>query len=131
MLTAFFRDFPAGFTPGGRRGCGCGRADVGAGVDGAVVYTLDGVRRPLLGVLAPDFEGVAAARRFPVLFRVLGTGRAGRATFGGPFDGRDGRGSVVVMAVVVTVWYPDKEGGFSFWQVANEGTQRPDDYLVP
>lgn len=130
MLTAFFRDFPAGFTPGGRRGCG--RADVGAGVDGAVVCTLDGVRSPVLGVLAADFEGVvAAARRLPVLFRVLGTGRAGRATFGGPLDGRDGRGSVVVMMAVVTGRYLEKMGGWSFWQVANEGTQRPGCYLVP
>lgn len=98
ILTAFFSDFPAGFTPGGKRGCGS--ADVGAGDAGAVAYTLDGVRSPLLVVLAVDFDGVAAARLL-VLFRVFGTGRAGRATFGGPLEGRDGRGSVVVMMAVV------------------------------
>ena len=101
MLTAFFKDFPGGSTPGGKRGRGA--ADARAGDVGAVECTLDGVRSPFLGVLAADFEGVApAARRLPVLFRVLGTGRAGRATFGGPLDGRDGRGRVVAMMAVVT-----------------------------
>ena len=40
-------------------------------------------------------------RGFPVLLRVLLTGRAGKAMFGGPTEGRDGRGSVVVMAACV------------------------------
>ncbi|MBE3048525.1 hypothetical protein IMZ48_39695 [Candidatus Bathyarchaeota archaeon] len=129
MLTAFFKDFPGGSTPGGKRGSGT--VDAGAGDVGAVECTLDGVRSPLLGVLAADFEGVAAAaRRLPVLFRVLGTGRAGRATFGGPLDGRDGRGSVVAMMAVVTGRYPEKVGGLSFWKVTRESTQRARDYLV-
>jgi hypothetical protein len=46
--------------------------------------------------MSPDLdefdEGI-----LPVLFRVLLTGKAGRAIFGGPFEGRDGRGNVVVM----------------------------------
>lgn len=106
METAFFRDFPAGFNAGDGRGCG--RADVGAGDGGAVLCTLDGARSPLLGVLGPDFEGVMAAERLLVLFRVLATGSAGSAIFGGPLEGRDGRGSVVVMMAVVTGTYAER-----------------------
>lgn len=76
---------------------GCGRADVGAGVAGGR-NVVDGALIPLLlGVLAPDLLGVGMA---PLLFRVFATGSAGRAMFGGPLDGRDGRGSVVAMAKV-------------------------------
>lgn len=39
----------------------------------------------------------------PVLLRVLGTGRAGRAMDGGPLEGRDGRGSVVAIVSDVVV----------------------------
>ena len=60
--------------------------------------TADGARSPLLGVLGADFveltEGI-----FPVLFRVLATGKAGSAMFGGPLEGRDGRGRVVAIVV--------------------------------
>lgn len=105
METAFFRDFPAGFTVGVGRGCGS--ADVGAGDAGAVLCVLDGARSPLFGVLDADLDGVVPAR-LPVLLRVLATGSAGRATFGGPLDGRDGRGSVVVMMVAVTGRYAER-----------------------
>ena len=37
----------------------------------------------------------------PVLLRVLLTGKAGKAMFGGPLDGRDGRGRAVAMVCVV------------------------------
>ena len=104
METAFFSDFPAGFTAG--EGRGCGRAEVGAGDGGAVLCTLDGARSPLFGVLDADFEGVAAERLL-VLLRVLATGSAGSATFGGPLEGREGRGSVVVMMAVVTGRYAE------------------------
>jgi hypothetical protein len=54
---------------------------------------VEGARRPDLGVEGADF----AAGILPVLLRVFETGNAGRAMLGGPFDGRDGRGSVVAM----------------------------------
>jgi hypothetical protein len=66
---------------------------VGAGVVGGR-KVVDGARRPLLGVFLADLEGVVMP---PVLFLVFATGRAGSATVGGPFDGRDGRGSVVAI----------------------------------
>lgn len=105
METAFFSDLPAGFNAG--EGRGCGRADVGAGDGGAVLCTLDGARSPLFGVLDADFEGVAVARLL-VLFRVLATGSAGSAIFGGPLEGRDGRGSVVVMMTRATGRYAER-----------------------
>lgn len=60
---------------------------------------LDGARRPLLGVDGADFAGVASDI-FPVLFRVLFTGKAGNAMFGGPFDGRAGRGNAVAIMIL-------------------------------
>jgi len=92
MLTTFRIDLPGAFTPEGMRG----REEVGAGVDG-VEYAADGARRPLLGVLVADREGVASA---PVLFLVFGTGRAGRAMLGGPLEDRDGLGRVVAIVNV-------------------------------
>lgn len=67
---------------------------IGAGVGGA--RTLDGALRPLLGVDGADFAG-AGDEIFPVLFRVLVTGKAGNAMFGGPFEGRDGLGKAVAI----------------------------------
>ena len=58
---------------------------------------MEGALRPLWGVFGADLEEPRVGI-FPVLFRVLLMGKAGRAIFGGPLDGRDGRGSVVVMA---------------------------------
>lgn len=69
---------------------------VGAGVGGT--RTADGARRPLLGVLGADLVELTEGM-FPVLFRVLVTGKAGSAMFGGPLEGRDGRGRVVAIAV--------------------------------
>ena len=37
------------------------------------------------------------AERFPMLFRVLGMGSAGRAACGGPLEERDGRGVVAIV----------------------------------
>lgn len=73
---------------------GCGSAVVGAGVVGGRKVD-EGARRPLLGVLLPDCEGVAAMP--PVLFRVLVIGNAGRAAVGGPFMGRDALGSAAAI----------------------------------
>lgn len=96
MLTTFLIDFPVGFAPGVKLETwrGVGRPDIGVGDKGGLLYVLDGTRRPVLGVLLADLEGGARA---PVLFLVFGTGRAGRAMLGGPFDGRDGRGSVAAI----------------------------------
>lgn len=63
-------------------------------VDGAAAD--DGARNPLLGVFGVDLVGLTEGM-LPVLFRVLFIGRAGNAMFGGPRDGRDGRGRVVAM----------------------------------
>ena len=73
---------------------GCGRALVGAGLGGGCMAT-EGARKPLFGVPGIILAGLDGM--FPVLFRVLVTGNAGSAIFGGPSEGRDGRGSVVVM----------------------------------
>ena len=71
---------------------GCGRAVVGAGVEGGK-NVVDGALSPLLGVFGVDLAaGVASP---PVLFRVLPTGSAGSATVGGPLDGRAGLGNAV------------------------------------
>lgn len=75
---------------------GCGSADVGAGdVGGRKV--VDGARRPLLELGVDGLDLEAGVGMPPVLFLVLGIGRAGSAIDGGPFDGRDGRGSVVAI----------------------------------
>lgn len=73
------------------RPLGVGRAEVGAGTGGG--RFVDGARSPLLGVLGD----LLAACRLPVLLRVLGTGSAGNAEFGGPTDGRGGLGNVVIV----------------------------------
>lgn len=76
---------------------GWGRAVVGAGV--GVTSEEDGARKPLFGVdVAERFTGVGSPA---ALFRVLPMGKAGRATFGGPFDGRlAGRGMVVIVQIL-------------------------------
>jgi hypothetical protein len=91
MLTVFLMVLPALLTPGN---LGLGIVD---GSEGLLGITLaDGARRPLLGVLGADLEDDGM---LPVLFRDFEIGKAGRAMFGGPCDGRDGRGSVVDMVV--------------------------------
>lgn len=75
---------------------GCGSAAVGAGPGGAILI-VEGVRSPDLGVPGTDLAATACEERFPVLFRVLLIGNAGRAMLGGPTEGRDGRGNVVVI----------------------------------
>lgn len=74
-----------------------GKADNGDGLGGGGRCDAEGARRPL-GVLGADLvdPGVGMV---PVLFRDLLTGSDGRAILGGPFDGLDGRGRVVVMLV--------------------------------
>jgi hypothetical protein len=96
ILTVFRMVFPALLIPDTARGCG--KAEVGAGVAGGRKVEVDGARSPLFGVFAPDFL-LGELEIPPVLFLVLVTGRAGNATVGGPFDGRDGRGSVVAISV--------------------------------
>lgn len=83
MLTVFLSVLPAPLIADTERGWGS--AVVGAGVAGGR-KVVEGARSPLLGVV-----GVAAP------FLVLPTGRAGRAALGGPLEGRDALGSVVVM----------------------------------
>lgn len=61
-----------------------------------MLKTLDGARRPLLGVEGADFDG-ADDGILPVLLRVLVTGKAGNAMLGGPFVGRAGRGKAVAI----------------------------------
>lgn len=71
---------------------GVGSAVVGGAVGGGG-WALDGARIPLLGepgvLLRPE--------RFPMLFRVLGIGSAGRAACGGPMEERAGRGVVAIV----------------------------------
>lgn len=122
MLTAFLNVFPGGSAAEGRRGCG--KAEVGAGDVGATGNAPEGARSKVLGVLAADFDAAAMAFRLPVLFRVFATGSAGSAmfggpTFGGPLDGRDGRGSVVAMMDVcaTTGCYSEREA----WKAVASG----------
>lgn len=96
MLTVFRKVFGVvglPLAPFGR----AGRADKGEGLGGGGRWDVEGARRPL-GVLGADLvePGVGI---FPVLFRDLLTGKDGRAMFGGPFDGLDGRGRVVVISM--------------------------------
>lgn len=84
MLTLFRSVFPVPLTAS----FGCGSADVE--FDAAGVRLMVVARIPDLGV--PGVEGMP-----PVLFRVLFTGKAGRAMLGGPSDGLAGRGNVVVI----------------------------------
>lgn len=95
MLTVFRIVLPAALIPETPRGCG--KAEVGAG-DAGGRKVEEGARSPLFGVFGVSFG--AGLGRAPVLLRVLPTGKAGRATFGGPFDGRGGLGSAVAMAEV-------------------------------
>lgn len=96
MLTLFRIVFPAPFTAGASLDCG----SAGDGLGGARLR-VEGVRSPDLGVPGADLLEVDDEGIFPVLLRVLLTGRAGKAIFGGPTEGRDGRGNVVVMAAFV------------------------------
>ena len=96
MLTLLRRVFPAPLTPG--PSFGCGSAADGAGLGGARLI-VEGVRSPDLGVPGTDLLDAVGEGIFPVLFRVLLTGKAGRAMLGGPSEGRDGRGSVVVIVL--------------------------------
>lgn len=77
--------------PGGPRDLGVGKAEVGAGPGGGIAE--DGARKPLFGV---DGGLPVAVERAPVLFLVFTTGRAGRAVLGGPLEGREGLGIVLV-----------------------------------
>jgi hypothetical protein len=77
---------------------GCGKAAVGAGLGGGGKLT-DGARNPLFGVPGADLVGLSEGI-LPVLFLVLVTGKAGKDVLGGPREGLEGRGSVVVIAVM-------------------------------
>lgn len=94
MLTLLRRVFPGPLTP--EPVLGCGSAADGAGPGGARLI-VDGVRRPDRGVPGADLIEAVGEGIFPVLLRVLLTGRAGSAILGGPTEGRDGRGNVVVI----------------------------------
>lgn len=111
MLTLFLNVFPAPLMGVGRP-FGCCSVFVGTGVGG--FRLIDGALRLLRGVLGavkePEGRGMLGrglgngecgeVSALPVLLRDLGTGKAGRAMLGGPFDvdGRDGRGNVVAIA---------------------------------
>jgi hypothetical protein len=77
---------------------GCGKAAEGAGLGGGGKLT-EGARNPLFGVAGADLVGLGEGM-LPVLFLVLLTGKAGNDVLGGPKEGLDGRGSVVVIAVL-------------------------------
>lgn len=49
--------------------------------------------------------------RFPVLFRVLGIGKAGNAAVGGPYEGLDGLG---IAAAMTTAEQPKSNAGTNF-----------------
>ena len=93
MLTLFLNVLPAPLTT--NPSFGCGRVVPGADPAGLRLI-VEGVLKPDLGVPGADLVPLRLGR-LPVLLRVLLTGRAGKAMFGGPKDGRDGRGSVVAM----------------------------------
>jgi hypothetical protein len=57
---------------------------------------VEGARKPLRGVDGADLVEIADGM-LPVLFRVFEMGKAGSAMLGGPLDGREGRGRVVVI----------------------------------
>lgn len=99
MLTDFRSVFGAAFATADTAR-GWGSAVEGAGVVGGGNNVLDGARRPVLGVVASNRAGVFAGVDgvcSPEDFLVLATGRAGRAIVGGPLEGREGFGSVVVI----------------------------------
>lgn len=93
ILTLFLNVFPVPLTA--TASFGCGSAVRGAGPAGGK-FIAEGALRPDLGVPGADLA-IGVAGMFPVLFRVLLTGNAGKAMLGGPREGREGRGSVVVM----------------------------------
>lgn len=96
MLTDFRSVLPALFAVVDTER-GCGNDVVGAGVVGGGNRVLEGARSPVLGALfVKVLAGVDGGCR-PDDFRVLATGSAGRAMVGGPFEGRLGLGSVVVI----------------------------------
>lgn len=91
-LLAFGR---AGLLICGKAGLfGCGRADVGAGDGGA--RPNEGDLREVWGKFGADLDEVMVGM-LPVLFLVFVIGKAGNAMFGGPFDGREGRGKVGIV----------------------------------
>jgi hypothetical protein len=93
ILTVFRMDLPALFTPAP---LGTGRAMVGAGDKGGPLCmdAADGALSPLLG-LPGVLVGLAIP---PVLFRLFGMGKAGRAPVGGSLDPRR-RGNVVAILI--------------------------------
>lgn len=95
MLTDLRSVLPAPFTAADAER-GCGNAEDGAGVVGGGNSVLEGARSPVLGVFVNDRAGVDGGCK-PDGFRVLATGSAGRAIVGGPFEGRLGLGSAVVI----------------------------------
>lgn len=93
MLTVFRRAFVPCTAADTERGCG--KAVVGAGVDGGG-SCVEGARSPLFGVAINDLPGVDGGW-IPEDFRVFATGSAGRAMFGGALGFRCGLGSAVVI----------------------------------
>jgi len=98
MLTVFRKAFVPCTAADTDRGCG--KAVVGAGVAGGGSWVDEGVRSPLLGVVISDLAGVDGGW-IPDDLRVLATGSAGRAIFGGALGFRCGLGSAVVIMRVV------------------------------
>lgn len=98
MLTDFRSVFGVPFTAAESER-GWGNADEGAGVVGGGNRVLEGARSPvLLGVLVSDLVGVDIDGGWsPEALRVLAIGSAGRAMVGGPLEGREGLGNVVVI----------------------------------
>lgn len=101
MLTVFRKAFVPCTAADTDRGCG--KAVVGAGVAGGGSWVVEGVRSPLLGVDISDLAGVDGGWS-PEDFRVLATGSAGRAIFGGALGFRCGLGSAVV--ILNSICYP-------------------------
>jgi hypothetical protein len=100
MLTVFRIVLPAVLNPEDNRGLGS--PPVGAGEVGGSRLD-EGARRPLLGVFGVDL--LEGAPKLPVLFLVLGTGRAGSAIVGGALEGRGGLGSAVDISINLLGWY--------------------------
>lgn len=93
---------------------GAGRAERGEGLE-EVAWEAEGALRPVAmrGVGGAD-RGELGEGMPPVLLRVLLTGRAGRAMFGGPpLDGLEGRGRVVAMAGCDVMWIGNGEAAVS------------------
>lgn len=93
MLIVFLIVLPALFTPG--VDFDFGSAEGPPGVVGSARCDPEGARRPLFGKLgagARDELESDGLGMLPVLFLVFVVGKAGRAVFGGPYDGLEGRG---------------------------------------